>query len=171
MPGSYRLSPPRSGFMLLLALLGAATLSLVVALAATHTASRAGDESVYTVAAIRVRLARRPEAWINRPLRVRATARACSAWLGPAHASPCLDQQVMLADPAAGVEPLPVALGGAPRLVAFLRRLPLLRLAAPAPQHLRWETPTVYRIQLHSVPCGSSLPSRCYEALLLDAAP
>jgi hypothetical protein len=138
--------------------------ALVLAQAAVRTASG----PVYTVAALRTHLAQDPEAWVDRPLRVRAIAGACAAWLGLPHDGPCLHWQPELIDPQDVGDALPLVSGPVPPPVAFLRRLPLIGDIAPAPQHPHWDGMDVYRVQLHALSCGMHQPP-CYEALLLDA--
>jgi hypothetical protein len=143
---------------------------LLGATAIVHMTRQLVAGPVYSVAVLRTHLAQDPEAWTNRPLRVRAIATTmCSAWLGSAHQSPCVDQQPVLSDPAASVEPLPLAWGGVSPPVALLRRLPLLSAMMPAPQPVRWDSLATYSIRLHAFACGSSGQPRCYEALLMDA--
>ncbi|HWE64278.1 MAG TPA: hypothetical protein VHB98_21410 [Chloroflexota bacterium] len=156
---------PLLGMILLLLVLGAMMLAQVT--------SRMRGGPIYTVAALRAHLAQDPAAWMDRPLRVRAIAAICRAWLSLAHASPCVNWQLALTDPGAddGAEALPLASGPVPPLVELLRRLPLIRIVAPAPQQPRWDAIAVYRIQLHALACGPAQQPPCYEALLLDAAP
>lgn len=142
-------------------------------LAMVQVARWSAGGPVYTVAALRAHLARDPDAWVDRPLRVRAVAGICTvwtAWPGVGRAGPCMNWQPSLIDPHDDVEALPLASGPVPPLIAFLRRLPLPGYTAPAPQQPRWDALGVYRIQLHAFSCSSLLPP-CYEALLLDAVP
>ena len=72
------------------------------------------------------------------------------------------------------VQPLPLAWGQAPPLLAFLRHLPLphlplLKLMIPSPQVLHSGVAAVYRIQLQPTACVLSASPPCYGALLLDA--
>jgi hypothetical protein len=65
-------------------------------------------------------------------------------------------------------EGLPLALGPANPIRAFLRRLPVVGRVAPRAQTLHWDTLAIYRVQfraLHGNACAA-----CYEAVLLDAA-
>jgi hypothetical protein len=140
-------------------------------LAIAQVAGRTASGPVYTVAALRAQLAHDPDAWVGRTLQVRALASVCTAWLWAPHASPCLNWAPALTDPADGAEALPLVIGAAPPLLAFLRRLPLIGPGAPAPQEPRWNLIATYRIQLHAASCGPSDRRPCYSALLLDAAP
>jgi hypothetical protein len=147
-----------------------------------HAADSTAASPVYTVAVLRAYLARQPEAWLDRPLRVRAIAHrplrvrqvadACSAWTGPERTSPCMKLQPEITDPstATGTAALPLAPGPVPSLVAVLRRLPLIGTIAPLPQEPHWDALAVYRIELHALWCGPAQPPCAYEALLLDAA-
>jgi hypothetical protein len=142
--------------------------SLLIVIGSIRAGHAADRTPVYTVAALRTHLAQDPEAWVNRPLRVRALAEICSTWLGSVAASPCIDTQPVLADPAPTGVSLPLAWGSAPPVVAFLRRLPLLSAVVPAAQAPRWGALAVYRVQVRALTCGPAQPP-CYEALLLDA--
>jgi hypothetical protein len=56
-------------------------------------------------------------------------------------------------------------------LLAALRRLTVVGQLVPAPPPMRWDTLTIYRVQLRSIAgeqCGAAI---CYEALLVDAEP
>jgi hypothetical protein len=144
----------------------------LLALGALVLVQAAGPQTggpVYTVAALRAHLAQEPQAWVDRPLRVRALAGACTAWLEMPHEGPCLHWQPELMDPQDEGEVLPLVSGPIPPPVAFLRRLPLIGDIAPGPQFPRWDGVDVYRVQVHALSCGIHLPP-CYEALLLDAA-
>ena len=146
---------------------------LLTGLAVGALSRREDQGPMYTMAALRERLAVQPAAWVDRPLRVRAWASPCTAWIGVAHASPCLNFQPTLTDPQGyyGAAALPLASGTASPLLALLRRLPLIGNGAPAPQQPHWDTIGVYRIQIHVVYCDPINQPPCYEALLLDAAP
>lgn len=118
-------------------------------------------------------LAHSPRAWLDRPLRVEAVpTRRCVSWVAP-RTPPCLRWYAELSDADANraVRPLPLALGGAPHLLAVLRSVPLVGWWLPARQSPRWGVAAEYRIQLRALPCTEPGWDRCYEAVLLDAAP
>ena len=156
-------------------LLAASAVVLLWVLSALEAARSAGQRSggpVYTVAALRAHLAEHPEAWVDRPLRVRALADICSDWyVWAAGVTICIATQPVLADLDGDGQPLPLAWGSAPPLAEVLRRLPLLKAVMPAPQEVRWDTHAVYRIRLREVPTPSCSHPPCYEAVLVDAAP
>ena len=167
MPDHDRRSDPHR--RLVLALSMATALVRLGALTAMCVARRAESGPVYTVALLRTHLAQHPDAWTNRPLRVRAIATWCGDWYGLEYESPCLDPQPVLSDPIGDAEPLPLARGDAWPPVAFLRRVPLLdAMVGLAPQPVHWGRLATYSIRLHAYRCGSSGQPLCYEALLLD---
>jgi hypothetical protein len=67
-------------------------------------------------------------------------------------------------------EPLHLAWGDAPPLLALLRRMPMLSALAPKPQAIAWATPGVYRVELQQAACFSGETGPCYQAVILDAA-
>jgi hypothetical protein len=101
-----RWSFPHLGFVRPLAVGSDAVLTVLVALQAPHRVTGTADGPVYTVATLRAHLVQQPAAWVDRPLRVRALAEACSTWLGSVAASPCIEAQPVLADPASTGAPL-----------------------------------------------------------------
>lgn len=124
---------------------------------------------VYSVAALRASLARDPQDWSGRVVRVRATLTIdptrsyCPA--GPMScliSSPPILIDPRHVDPSVGLE---VVYGAPDPLWAALRRFEILRALAPRPQTLRWGRLTTYRVRLHAAPgCRP-----CTFALLLDA--
>ena len=170
-----QLSIPRLGRALLLKLSVPAVLLVLGVIAFAHVSGRTAAGPVYTVAALRAHLEEDQATWVDRPLRVRAIARACAAYLRSVPSGPCQNWLPVLTDPAAadGTEPLPLPLahGPVPPLVALLRRLPFVGQVAPAPQRPLWDALKVHHIQLHAVPSGPPCQLGCYEALLLEATP
>lgn len=82
----------------------------------------------------------------------------------------CAAWELALTDPSGDntVEPLALAWGSAPPLIAFLRWVRLLGQVAPAPQIVHSGMPAVYRIELQTAACTGSDGPVCYQALLLD---
>jgi hypothetical protein len=156
-------------FPLLIALLGLALSSSVVIPIAIS--DRVPQGPVYAVVQVQAGLAEHPQAWVGRTVRVRGLVKSCPY----VRHGPCARWQPALSDTSTvalsiDVEPLPLVRGSASPLLAGLRRVPFLGSLTPAPQELRWDTPTIYRVQLRTGSCGmAQLP--CYEALLLDAGP
>lgn len=159
-------------------LLGILVLAFAGLLARVATGA-AGAGPVYSVAALQTHLAQEPTAWVRRTVWVRAIAYAdgCATWgTGdlPTDLPTCLEWQALLFDrgAAASAHPLALARGSAPSLLAFLRRVPVLRWWAPTPQVVQWNDVATYRIQVRAVSCRPHHALPCtYEALLLDAAP
>jgi hypothetical protein len=66
---------------------------------------------------------------------------------------------------------LPLAWGGAPPVLAYLRQMPVLEALAPSPQGIRWGTPGIYRVQLRATTCFTPGMAPCFEAAVLDSSP
>jgi hypothetical protein len=148
-------------------------LVLGTGIAAMISASRSNQARAHTVAEVLANLARSPDTWVGRTVRVRAVvASRCAAWLG-GPAPVCATWQPALVDPAAaGADPpLPIQPMAQPPLLGGLRRLPFAGRLVPAPQHLHWGMPATYRVLLSIAPSSRCDRGPCYEALLLDAAP
>lgn len=158
-------SPARRRVPWSLALLGALlALSFAAASAAAIGAGHGNHARVYSLAVVQAGLARSPEAWVGRTIMVRGMVVTGS----PAdYPSPSL----MDADAAAAVDPLPLARAGPDPLRAFLRRLPWLGSLASGAQAIRWDEVAIYRVQLRVQVRAHCDGIRCYEAVLLDAAP
>jgi hypothetical protein len=163
---------PRARILIPLAML---TLAALLAMYITFLADElrpVRNGPVYTVTALRAHLAREPDSWLNRPLRVHALAGVCIRWMvsqGP----PCVDWLPALADPGA-----PAASGSIPLeqrvispLATFLRRLPLAGWFVPSPKTVSWGMVGIFDIQLRRSSCDLSGTPGCYEALLLDVEP
>lgn len=143
-----------------------------------HLVSQAtASGSIYSVAALEARLARNPAALLHRSVRVRAQlggqctavvglyTRTCTAW------RVALTDQNAPADPQPDgyARPLPLAWGEASPILAFLRRLPLVRQMIPPPQILHSGVPAIYQIDVQPTTCVLSADPPCYQARLLDA--
>jgi hypothetical protein len=128
-------------------------------------------EPVYGFAEVRAALRGDPDVWMNRTLLVRGVAVACT----PAPAGPpiCYSEHLWFAGAgrAGSSDALPLSLGASSRVLATLRRIPLVGALAPAPQLPHWGTMATYRVQLRAAPGGSCPTLPCYTVLLLDAAP
>jgi hypothetical protein len=143
---------------------------LALAIVGVLSAIRPPDQGpAYSVAALRTHLERDPQAWVNRTVRVRASAEPCLLRMdGPG--SPCHEWHPVLVDAGPGQEAnaLPLVLGRASPLLTLLRRLPLAgQLVLPA-QAVRWGAVATYRVQLRAAPASACPSPPCYEALLLD---
>jgi hypothetical protein len=155
-----------------LPLVGLFALVLFTGLVLAALGSRPHQEPVYGVSALRAHLEQDPAAWLNRPLRIRAVAERCAAWVGTP-GTPCLDAQPTFLDAQAADSASYLRLGWASpsSLRAVLRRLPAIGRLIPAAPPIRWGIPAVYNAELVALfPAGPSIPGD-YEALLLDAAP
>lgn len=160
--------------LLAVALLGAVALLLVAA-------RTPAPPPVYSLATVWAGLSQSPSGWVGRTVRVRALAgNPCLTWMHDAYPA-CIYGRPALLEPSAPNIATALPLRGAPPtsllaalpspLLAALNRLHLARWLAPAPQQIRWGAPAIYRVRLQVAPftfCGAA---RCYEALLLDAAP
>jgi hypothetical protein len=153
---------------LLLALLGlvlTTSLSVVIIVAI-----RSAEGPAYSVATLQVGLARQPRVWLGWPVRVRGIAAPCLSSDGQSDPPYC-HRSAYLMDAGGTGGILPLAWGKQASVLAFLRRVPLLRGLLPARQAVRWEEVTTYRIELRPMrgePCDAAT---CYEAVLLDARP
>lgn len=153
------------------AAVGAAVLLGVYA--AMAPGNQAPHSRVYTLAAVRARVANDPSGWLGRAVRLRATpARQwCFDWVLPANGTCRLSAPALLAaEPGDRGAPLPLTWGDASPLLALLRRAPLLGALAPRPQAITWGTPGIYRIEFTGTPCLAGQTDPCYQAVLLDAA-
>ena len=83
----------------------------------------------------------------------------------------CASWSYALTDPdqVSTAVPLLLSWGGAPPLLAVLRRVPLVGQLAPAPQILYSGVPAVYRVQVRNAACASTEAAPCYGVGLLDA--
>lgn len=133
-------------------------------------------ERVYSLAGLESHLAHEPAAWLQRSVRTRALLGGqCTEIVDLAAA--CGASRMALIDPHARADsgsgsiaqPLPLAWGKPPALLAFLRRVPLVGQLLPRPQIVHLGVPAVYRIQVRPTACVLSADPPCYEALLLDA--
>jgi hypothetical protein len=124
------------------------------------------DGPVYTMATLQAHLQQEPAQWLDRSVKVRAVPTVCL---------PCGDWLPGLTDPGANptTQFLPLVSGDTPRLLAFLRHLPLVGHIFPQPQDLVWDRPAVYAVQLRRIDC--LLPREqgrvCAAAVLVNAAP
>jgi hypothetical protein len=134
------------------------------------TGRRAGG-TVYSVAQLEARLGHQPEKWLGQAVRLRAIAEPCLMWGDPSSGMHCLGSQPVLVDRADSLAAaLPLAWRPQGPLLAVLRGMPLVGELVPAPRVVDWEAPATYRVQLRALDdatCGT----RCYEGVLLDAAP
>jgi hypothetical protein len=136
-------------------------------------ASNPSPPPVYSEAAVQMNIIRSPGAWIGRTVRVRAlVGNSCATWMGGANPA-CISWQPALLDPSAPSAASALPLVGAPQppLLAALRQLPLVGGLVQSPQRIRWGALTTYRVRLSVAPTTLCGAVRCYEALLLDAAP
>jgi hypothetical protein len=126
---------------------------------------------VYTVAALRQRLAAQPAAWVGRTVLVRAIAEPCPWWGAAEHLRRCAARPLVLV--AAATEqvaaPLPLVRPAPPPLLTRVRSLPLLGALLPQPPELPLFTLARFRVRLLAPPAGAG--TDCYAALLLDAVP
>lgn len=155
-------------------LVGLLALSLTI-LACEVCWARSGsahNAPVYAVAALRAHLDRDPGAWLRRPVRVRAipALRWCFAWMTPGPICQLWEPALVSTDGARAVEPLPLAWGSAPPLLAVLRQAPLLGAITPAPQAIHWAAPGIYRVQIQVTTCFSQGTALCYAAQVLDSS-
>jgi hypothetical protein len=152
----------------LLALLGLVlTTSLSVAII---FAIRSAEGPVCSVATLQAGLAHQPRVWLGWPVRVRGIAALCLSSDGPSDPPYCHGSTYLM-DAGGTTGVLPLAWGRQDRVLAVLRRVPLLSRLLPALQAVRLEEIATYRVELRTMPgepCGTAT---CYEAVLLDAAP
>ena len=131
-----------------------------------------GQGPVYTVAQVEAELAGQPERWLGRTVRLRAIADPCPMWGSPSMGLHCLNAQPVLVDQEGSrADSLPLTWRQQGALLASLRGVPLLGKLVPAPQVLGWEARATYRVRLRAAPATNCGYLRCYEAVLLDAAP
>jgi hypothetical protein len=128
---------------------------------------------VYSVAALRARLAGDPRPWLGRRLLVRGEAIVVACPTDPGTPVLCPPPWGYLTDPgpSLAVEPLPLEWAGTDPLLTAVRRLPLVADFIPPPQVVHWEQVAVYRVQLRAAAIGLCGMPPCYEVVLLDAAP
>jgi hypothetical protein len=132
----------------------------------------ARTEPVYTVAALRAYLKRDLSAWVQRTVRVRAipALRWCFVWTTPSPSCQLWEPALV----GAGTDAhgaLPLAWGGAPPVLAYLRQLPVLDALAPPPQGIWWGTPGIYRVHLHATTCFAPGLAPCFAVAVLDSSP
>jgi hypothetical protein len=135
---------------------------------------QSGWGPVYPVAAVVVGLQRAPHAWAGRTILIRGMVAPCIAVPNvPCASLVAASWPANTADPGAppAIEPLPLALADPTRVLAFMRRVPLLGDLLPAPQVLRWGEVATYRARLQAIADGICGTGLCFEAVLLDAVP
>jgi hypothetical protein len=154
------MTPPRT---LLIGVLG---LLLATVLAVAALARRPVQGPVYSVAQVEAQLARAPERWVGRTVRVSGVAWPCLGWAY----RPCLIHVPLLADADARVG-LALARQTAHPLLAVVQALPLVGRLVPPEQAPRWGVLASYRVQIRAVPRAACTYWPCYEALLLDTRP
>lgn len=128
---------------------------------------------IYSMAAVQAGLIRSPGAWVGRTIRVRAVASTpCVTWMSGVNPT-CISWRPALLDlsAASGEAALPLRRAPQSPLLAALRRLTLARWLVAAPQQVQLGVLTTYRVLLQTAPSTVCGAARCYEALLLDAAP
>lgn len=136
-------------------------------------ASRPEGNRVYSVAAVDEQLAGDASGWSGRIVHVRAIAEPCQAWGSPSDTLQCRTFQPQLVDYFdSGLEnPLPLTIPAKNPLLTMLRRVPLLRGLAPAPQVLQWGEAATYLVRLQVMPGSACGIARCFQAVLQNAAP
>jgi hypothetical protein len=109
--------------------IGVAGLIVVACAPAMTTPKRAGPDPVYSVAALRERLARDGRGWIGRTVLVRGVFANC----GPSNGEPayCLTPSPAGRDAASAIDPLPLALARTDPLTELLRHVPVLASLVP----------------------------------------
>jgi hypothetical protein len=127
---------------------------------------------VYTLATLRALVADDPSGRMGQTVRLHAlpVRQSCFDWVLPVNGICRLAEPALLAAEAGDRgEPLPLAWGDPPQLLALLRRTPMLSSLAPKPQTIDWGTPGVYSIELKRAACVPGEISPCYQAVILDA--
>ena len=159
---------PRALFGVVTAVCLALLLSIVIS-----AVGRPSSGTIYSLAAVQAGLARDPDVWVNRTVRVRAIATGCMAPAGPARISPCAEVAGGLYGVGATntISYTPVTDGPSDPWLSFLRRLPLLGSLAPPAQRLDWGVTGAYRVRFRLAPTGLCGGGACVNAVLLDAAP
>jgi hypothetical protein len=146
--------------------------SLVFAMACVLAVMRAADRGpVYVVATVQAGLAHHPGVWVGRTVRVRGVVALCLTADSQSDPQDCSQEPAYLVDAVGVGGVLPLAWGRQDAVLAFLRRVPLVRQVVPPPTRPRWGMLATYRVQLRATAAGRCGVPRCYEALLLDAAP
>jgi len=154
-------------------LLTAGLLGGLLLLVAASRPAAAPPPPVYSMAAVWAGLERSPGGWVGRTVHVRAVVgHRCVTWMDGGNPA-CISWRPEILDPSAPKVGATLPLRGVPPspLLAALRRLPLTAWLAPAPQQIRWDVLTTYRVLLQATPSTVCGAPACYEALLLDAAP
>jgi hypothetical protein len=139
---------------------------------------------VYAPSTVMAGLLRRPAAWLGRVVWVQGEAvpvDAASFATFCLRSRPCPSVATStaalwnggLGNGADGVprdQVLPLVIAPEDRLLALLRRVPLVRGQLPAPQRLDILNLKTYRLRLQTAPCAWPARQTCYAALLLDGA-
>jgi hypothetical protein len=162
--------------LVVLAALGSLAVACVILAVVPH----AGQEPVYSVAALSADLRREPAAWVGRTVRVRAIAEVCTVcggWQPVQPSGPGTDTAAPLpptllksAEGTGATAAIPIVIAPGSPPPAFLRQIPLLDRLVAAPHTVQWSVVAVYRVQLCAAGCAAGLPPQCYAAVLLDAA-
>ena len=148
-------------------------LLVFTALAVPALGGREDQGPVYSVAALNTRLARDPEAWAGKIVRIRAIAEPCPAWgspHSPLHCTTIRPDLVDLNGPDLS-EPLLLVVSPEDRLLTLIHQVPILSRIVPPVPAPRWEDLRTYRVRLRAAPAGSCSSPPCYEAVLVDATP
>jgi hypothetical protein len=145
-------------------------LATIVAVAAL---AGVGRSPVYSAAAVQTGLARDPQAWVGRTVRVRSVAVAAGCFVATeSDLALCAPLRPWLhdADPGAAPTRMPLTWAGADPLPTFLCRVPLLSRLVPAPQAIQWDVVATYRVRLQALP-SALCSTTCYKAVVLDGQP
>lgn len=121
---------------------------------------------LWTLAALQHRIVDAPRHWLGHTVRVEGVAISVRSRRDPFTWS----EQEFLVDANSSAR-LPLAHAPENRMLAVLRRLPLIGAWLPPPQALVWDCPAVYQIQLRPRDCVESQNRLCVAATLVEAAP
>jgi hypothetical protein len=152
-----------------LALLGALLgLLLLLRLAGALGGYQPAPGPVYSVAALRQRLATQPAAWVGRTVLVHAMAEPCPWWGAAERLRRCAGRQLVLAGAStdAPADPLPLIRPALPPLLTRVRSLPVLGALLPQAPGMPLFTPARFRVRLLAQPACAG--AACYAALLLE---
>ena len=152
----------------LIALLGL-LLATVFAVAAFASANQS---PTFSVTAIQAELARDPQAWVDRTVRVRGAVVYTGCFVATEGVLAfCAPPRLWLTTAIPGSAPaqMPLSWETTDPLPTFLRRVPLLSRLVPGPQAILWDVVATYRVRFRALTDACSAAG--YEVVVLDGQP